>query len=253
MSKVLVNIHGAGKQLSDFYVEGLSALTAILGSGPACLPCWYADLSNIGVAVFGIDDAGLSPEALEFRAAFEQELDERRQEIEAQMPPTGVEFGLTDTASSIVDPVADVTRYLFDHAVQTAIKQRLADALEEATQDYDETILVSHSLGTVVAFDVLRESAGRYRISRFFTMGSPLRKLVRLRQRSSDVGAISDATVPVWRNLYDTTDAVADAIGPAFPGYPIQDVFVQVATAPLPSHDYWRNAQVLNMIADTLK
>lgn len=253
MSKVLVNIHGAGKQLSDFYVEGLGALTAILGDEPACLPCWYADLSNIGAPVFGVDDAGLSPEALEFRAAFEQELAERRQEIEAERPPTEVDFGLTDTAASIVDPVADVTRYLFNHDLQESIKQRLSDVLATAAQDYAETILVSHSLGTVVAFDVLRESAERYRISRFFTMGSPLRKLVRLHQRSSDLGAISGGTVPFWRNLYDTTDPVADAIGPAFPGYPIQDVFIQVATAPVPSHDYWRNEQVLNMIADTLR
>jgi hypothetical protein len=253
MSKVLVNIHGAGKQMSDFYVEALNALTAILGDEPACLPCWYADLSNIGVPVFGVDDADLSPEALEFRAAFERELGERRQEIEAQMPPTEAEFGLTDAAFLIADPVADVTRYLFDHDVQKAIKQRLSDVLEKATQDYDETILVSHSLGTVVAFDVLREGAERYQISRFFTMGSPLRKLVRLRQRSSDLGAISGTTVPFWRNLYDTTDAVADAIGPAFPDYPIQDVFIQVATAPVPSHDYWRNEQVLDMIADTLR
>ena len=80
MSKVLVNIHGAGKQMSDFYVEGLAALTGILGAEPACLPCWYADLSNIGVPVFDPEDPSLSPEARDFQAEFGQEIYQRRRE-----------------------------------------------------------------------------------------------------------------------------------------------------------------------------
>jgi len=253
MSKVLVNIHGAGKQMSDFYVEGLAALTGILGAEPACLPCWYADLSNIGMPVFGLEDPSLPPEAREFQAEFGQEINQRRREIEAELPPGEIEFGLADVGAILADVVSDVTRYVFDAAVQRPIKARLSDALERAARDYDETILVSHSLGTVVAFDVLREAADRYKIATFFTLGCPLRKLVRLGRRPADLGAINPASVPRWLNLYDTTDPVADAIGPALPGYPIEDVFIQVATAPVPSHDYWRNTQVLRMIGDTLR
>ncbi|MSP13387.1 MAG: hypothetical protein EXR62_10585 [Chloroflexi bacterium] len=253
MSKVLVNIHGAGKEMSDFYVEGLKALTAILGAAPACLPCWYANLSNIGSAVFGIEDPGAPSEATEFRNQLWQEINTSRQEIEAEADPTQVDFGLVDSAAIIADLVTDVMGYVFDSRLQADIQQLLKDILAKATADYDETILVSHSLGTVVAFDVLRQNADRYKISKFITMGSPLRKLVRLGRRSSGLGAINHSTVPLWRNLYDTTDPVANPIGPAFPGYPIEDVFIDVATAPLPSHDYWRNSQVLQMIADTLR
>jgi hypothetical protein len=263
MSRVLVNIHGAGKQMSDFYKEALTALTAILGTEPACLPCWYADLSNIGSPVRGAS----SREAIEFRQAFMEQIAEHqlRLEKEKERKPgrkkasaaTGTRGGRTRGLGTLpamaADVAMDVARYLFDAQLQQEVKQRLFDVLENATRNYDETILVSHSLGTVVALDVLHDRADRYKVSRFVTMGSPLRKLVALARRSSDLGAINVTTVPFWRNLYDTTDLVADAIGPGFPDYLIEDVFIQVADLPIPSHDYWRNRQVLNMIAGWLR
>lgn len=250
MKRVMVNVHGAGKQMSNFYAEGLKALTRLLGAEPAMRPCWYADLSNIGSAVFGVGE-DLPPEADEFRTALRQEIREQKKAVEAGQE---AEFGLIDAAAAIAaDLVADVTRYVFDPDLASAIQARLHDVLAKASVEADDIVLVSHSLGTVVAFDALHDAASRYKVSKFFTMGSPLLKLVHLRRRSSDLGQISPATVPLWRNLYDTTDPVADAIGPGFPGYPIQDVFIQVADAPVPSHDYWRNPQVLAMLAETMK
>lgn len=274
MPKVLVNIHGAGKQMSDFCEEALTALTHILGLKPAHFACWYADLSNIGAAVRGIQAWPL--EAEQVRAALMQEIAQRQQEMEreerttadarrasatipglatpgAPAAPTATTRGLVDIPLMGADVVADVVRYLFDTTLQKAVQQRLSDKLEQATKEYDEILLVSHSLGTVVAFDVLRQAAERYNVKRFVTMGSPLRKLVTVGCRSSDLGTISRKTVPSWLNLYDTTDLVADVIGPAFPGYPIEDTFIQIANLPIPSHDYWRNQEVLEIIADWLR
>lgn len=265
-SKVLVNVHGAGKQMSDFYKEALTALTRILHTEPPCLPCWYADLSNIGSPVLSLGGRAATPKAQEFQDAFLNELKVQQQQAQREQamrrtgrrrttptvtdtPGTGGALGIFDLPAFGLDAAADVTRYLFDARLRGQIQERLDDVLTDAAKKYKQTVLVSHSLGTVVAFDVLHERAKQYKISRFITMGSPLRKLVNLRQRSSDLGAINPDTVPFWRNLYDTTDAVADAIGPAFPGYAIEDVFVQVADLPIPSHDYWRNKQTLEMIA----
>ncbi len=273
MSKVLVNVHGAGKQMSDFYKEALAELTLILGSEPACLPCWYADLSNVGSAVRAYRRP--SPRENKVREALLEEICQRQRELQraplSKRSPrrTTVRAGsmsartvrpstrratrsLMDMPAMVTDVIADVVRYLFDSRLQKAIKQRLNAVLVKAAEGYDETILVSHSLGTVASFDVLRDAADRYNITRFVTMGSPLRKLATVGCHSMNLGAISRDTVPFWRNLYDTTDLVADAIGPAFPGYPIEDVFIQVADAPIPSHDYWRNRQVLEMIAGWL-
>ena len=254
MSKILVNIHGAGKQMSNFYVESLEALGKIMGSQPECLPCWYADLCNVGSPVYGLDDPSLPPDALEFRQALRHEIRERRKAIESQMQSAAdVEFGTLETMTIIADLVADVTGYLFNGELESKIRQRLRDVLAQAAQRAGETVLVSHSLGTVVAFDVLREEAQHYRVAEFITMGSPLLKLVRLGRRAPDTGKINRQTVRRWRNLYDTTDPVADAIGPAMPTTRIEDIYIQVADAPVPSHDYWRNADVLTLIAETLQ
>jgi len=253
MSKVLVNIHGGGKFMSDFYIPQVRALTNILGSQPPCLPCWYGDLSDVGPKVRDLGPEW-SPEAQAFRAAFEQELRQHlRLSTERSASTPATPRGLADIAYSAADVVNDVVRYLFDTRLQQEIQKRLIDVLERATQDYAETILVSHSLGTVISFDVLRAGANRYKIGQFITLGCPLRKLVRIGIRPSDLGAITRTTVPQWRNIYDTTDPVADAIGPAFPGYPIEDVFVDNATLPIPSHDYWGNPQVLELIAEALR
>ncbi|OGO41379.1 MAG: hypothetical protein A2Z04_07380 [Chloroflexi bacterium RBG_16_57_9] len=253
MSKAFVNIHGGGKFMSDFYISQVQALTNILGSQPTCLSCWYGDLSDVGPKVRDLGPEW-SPEAQEFRAAFEQELQQHlRQSMERPESTPATSRGLADFAYSAADVVNDVARYLFDTRLQQEIQKRLMDVLEKATQDYDETILVSHSLGTVISFDVLRAGANRYKISKFLTLGCPLRKLVRTGIRSADLGAINRTTVPFWRNVYDTTDPVADAIGPAFPGYPIEDMFVNNATLPISSHDYWGNPQVLEMIAEELQ
>ncbi|MGE5264306.1 MAG: esterase/lipase family protein [Acidobacteriota bacterium] len=166
---------------------------------------------------------------------------------------TGQARGLMDLPVAATDAASDVIRYLFDGKMQKSIRNRLAQALDQATAGDAEIILVSHSLGTVVAFDVLRELAGRYPIKRFVTMGSPLRKLATTGIHPVDLGAITTQTIPFWRNLYDNTDLVADAIGPAFPAYPIEDVFIQVADLPIPSHNYWENLQVQKMIADWLR
>ncbi len=251
MSKVLVNIHGAGKEMSNFYVEGLNALTKIMGSQPACLPCWYADLSNIGGPVSLSKAKPLSPKARKFRADFTEQIRKRRVAVQRKHPnrlPTGP----IDDALLAADVIADVTRYLFDADLQRAVRKRLIDVLNKAKQSADETILVSHSLGTVVSFDVLHDGAQNYNVTDFVTMGSPLHKLVNVGVRSSDVGAIRRKTVRRWRNIYDTTDAVADPIRPAFTSYGIKDIFVNIADDPIPSHDYWRNDKVLKMLADML-
>lgn len=52
------------------------------------------------------------------------------------------------------------------------IKQRLADALEEHKND--EILLIAHSMGSIVAFDVLSFIAPQVKVHTFITMGSPL-------------------------------------------------------------------------------
>jgi hypothetical protein len=248
MSKVLVIVHGAGKQMSDFYKKPVADLGNVLRAEPACVPCWYADLSDLGAPVFGPGD----PEADAFRTRIIEDLMKQEAEIAAQEPPVPASLSVTELATLVADLVNDVTRYLYDPALQGKMRSRLREAMDKA-KAYDETVLVSHSLGTVLAYDVLREHADAYNVSHFVTMGSPLRKVVRAGARTADVGAITEQHVPMWRNLYDPRDPVANTIGPAFPGYPVQDVYTSAGTSFIPAHDYWGRGAVVQMIAGFLK
>jgi len=89
----------------------------------------------------------------------------------------------------------------------------------------------------------------------WFTTGSPIAKLRAVRRYDDDLGAITAQTVARWYNLYDTTDWIADPLGPAFPkpGYRLHDIFVNVAFDPISSHDYFNNRETIQMFADALR
>ncbi|MGE5263907.1 MAG: hypothetical protein ACM3S0_11040, partial [Acidobacteriota bacterium] len=145
--------------------------------------------------------------------------------------------------------------YLFNDQVRTEIQSRLKTGLETAMQQFDDIVLVSHSLGTLVAFDVLHDSADIFnRVSYWVTMGCPLVKVQRLGQRG-DLGKISYLTIRRWYNIYDTTDIVANSLGPLFPSmnYFLYDIFVDVAKDPLPAHDYTTNPETLDILAAIMK
>lgn len=69
-----------------------------------------------------------------------------------------------------------------------------------------KTVVVGHSLGSVVAYDVLRNTARQLDVSLFMTVGSPL-----------GVGPIRRTMKPLrfpknvvsWYNAFDERDAVA--------------------------------------------
>ena len=151
--------------------------------------------------------------------------------------------------------ISEVFKYLANSTVLSAIQSRLKKKLDQAALEYDEIVLVSHSLGTVVAFDVLHDCADQYaKVTHWFTLGCPLVKVMRIGQRQ-DLGKINYGTVKHWFNIYDSTDIVANAIGPSFcrPGFLLHDIFVDIARQALPSHDYFTNPQTLEYIAAAMR
>lgn len=71
----------------------------------------------------------------------------------------------------------DLHRYQHHRAARDAIRARLREALRSAQETRGQIMLIAHSMGSIVAYDVLR-AAGRtlpgLRISHFVTLGSPL-------------------------------------------------------------------------------
>jgi hypothetical protein len=149
----------------------------------------------------------------------------------------------------------DSADYFFDAGARAEIQARLIEKLDEAKRQAHTIVIASHSLGTVVCFDVLKQYADRYKISVWFTTGSPLAKLRRIGKYDDDLGTLTTQNVAWWYNVYDTTDWVADPLGPAFPkpGYRLHDIFVNVGCDPVASHDYFNNRETVQMLANALR
>jgi hypothetical protein len=93
-----------------------------------------------------------------------------------------------------------VRRYLVDPVVKATIDARVADRVGDGCR-----VLIGHSLGSVVAYEYLRQHPG-HRVELLLTLGSPL-GLRMVRSRLS-VGALD---VAAWVNVRDLRDPVACA------------------------------------------
>ncbi len=257
--KVIVIIHGAGSFPEDYYKPLVAAIEQRLGRPFNYIPVYYADITNPlipGVGVLTVPPD--SPAAAQFKQDFLAEM-QRAYDAQQTAPQSGEvtasslgtqNIGTIDLVGIIVK---EVGQYLFTPSIASRIQTRLVTGLDQAAQQYDEIVFASLSLGTVVAFDVLKLFADRYKISSWFTTGCPLGKLRRLDVRPPGIGAIAPANVVRWYNLYDTHDVVASAIGPEFGDYRVHDIFVEVGNDPISAHDYFNNGQTLDMLADALR
>lgn len=101
-----------------------------------------------------------------------------------------------------------VRRYLSCPAVKAEVDARLSSAITS-----DCRVLIGHSLGSVVAFEYLRQHAD-HPIGLLLTLGSPLGlRLVRSRMPDPVDGTRlpTPANIPTWVNLRDPHDPVACA------------------------------------------
>ncbi len=201
MVRIIV-VHGRGSKPSkvcklrcvrQVLTESVRRVDARAGAWLAAHPrtiqlAYYADLLR-----------RLTGEPLESCDSFREPI--ARLYEESQRCPTWIRFrahlhGLSVNASEVMarmlTPQArrrmmarrfpDVMRYLTDHALASQIRARLQQLLVPALRRRERVILVAHSLGSVVAYDVLwklshmseyRSLRGRT-IDAWITMGSPL-------------------------------------------------------------------------------
>jgi hypothetical protein len=98
--------------------------------------------------------------------------------------------------------------------VRQELRRRLLDALAQAQARAERTVIVSHSMGTMVAYDVLRNCAQCPPVDTLFTLGSPLG----IREVEDELIAVDadDVDFPAarlgrWINVYDPLDPVCGA------------------------------------------
>ncbi len=243
MSRAIVTIHGTGRTSRQFWVPQLQSIAIHLPVAPLHNPVWWGDLIDVGGPISSLGkwtNARLHSMAWLFLGR------------PARHTPRLVS-SVADVLHRSVDGVAGVVAYFATAPRREEIRRRLSQALAAVTLQQHEIVLVSESLGSLVAFDVLRQEAERYKIAAWFTLGCPLRTLVRAGQRSTDLGAINPQTVGRWFNLYSTRDLVAAPIAPVFPAYPICDERIESARGRLQAHRYWANPRVSELIARAME
>jgi hypothetical protein len=104
--------------------------------------------------------------------------------------------------STIESFMRDVYLYTTQPGVQTDIDRIVSASLNEAP-----CVVVGHSLGSVVAYNVLRRDTRALKVRAFVTVGSPL-AIRAIRDRFKPIGFPAPATA-AWYNAYDPKDVVA--------------------------------------------
>ncbi len=285
----VVFVHGGGKWDADYWepvakaiqncIDGSSTLSAFDASG-AC----YSDVVNSPAAQVARAAAPTAPQSAllntllwnSIRAAlalttpqlflpqFANNLVRSLIPGRSDAPPVdkvwdamanaALTKSLKEMRDQITQTVADVFFYLRDDPnFVKPIRQALIDKLL-AAQQCEKIVLVSHSLGSVVAYDVLNAWVGdRPKIAYWFTLGCPLTTVLRL--RAGTPTRLSCATVEHWYNIFDSTDPVASPLCSQFskPGSAILDIFIDVGVGPLDSHNYFQDPTTIRLIADAVQ
>jgi hypothetical protein len=126
-----------------------------------------------------------------------------------------VPFG---SSASIALFTKDVYQYLTN-----AVTQEKINGVRAALNSNEPTVVVSHSLGTVVAYNLVRKEGKErnWQIPAFITVGSPL-GVKKIRQTLAPIIA---PVVGSWFNAYDERDVVAL--------YPLKSPFFDVSPLPI--------------------
>ena len=123
----------------------------------------------------------------------------------------------------------DLSKYYKDDNIQKELRKRLEKVILDNVDK--KIMLISHSMGSIIAYDVLREIGRKYPllvINHFITMGSPL-GIPQVRYKISQENALvrTPTVVAKWSNFSDKRDPVAIDISLA-DDYEANDSGVQV-------------------------
>lgn len=107
----------------------------------------------------------------------------------------------------------DLRAYYTNDDIRDTLRQRLREALARASREQRRVMLIAHSMGSVIAFDVLvamPRAPGAARVQHLVTVGSPL-GLHEVKQQARDQGFAMRVPEAVehWTNHADRRDRVA--------------------------------------------
>jgi hypothetical protein len=98
------------------------------------------------------------------------------------------------------------TRDVYVYLTYPGVRKRIDDLVARAVGD-EPCVVLAHSLGTIVAYNVLLNRGAGPSVPRFVTVGSPLG--IRAIKRHLDTPVRCPGCVKNWFNAYDDRDVVA--------------------------------------------
>jgi hypothetical protein len=245
--KAVIVIHGVGNQTSGYSQPLQVALTASAGDLHFTEVLW-SDLGSL-IREGPPDQARQEAEAellrdfaeAEQRAPAARRVGPERQALETEQA----------AARGYVGPVV---RYEFLSAGERErIQQRFRAALEWTAQHADRTYVVAHSLGSVIAFDVLHAWEGGSApgpVGVLCTLGSPLGKSVFAGRRGRPL--TKPAVVEAWVNFYSSSDPIASSLAAKYAN--VLDREVGTSDLPLSAHTaYWTHQDVVADLTTRLR
>lgn len=263
----LIMVHGIGQQ--DRKPEQLLAewkqalLTGGLGSAKleSAHPemAYYADIlqKGLGGILEGLPER--DRDKAEFIAEGMQELagglhDMLGQSLRGNAANVSFEDAFNRLVANPFEPMLYVRELLdqvYDYLTKPALRKRIDDEVMKSMRANPLTV-IGHSLGSVVAYRLLRNEALPCR--RFITLGSPL-SFKTVRQRLDGPFAFP-AGLADWHNFFDPLDLVA--LGKPFPpgnGWAKLPVHVPVDNDAALNHfvtGYLRRAPVVSALSEVL-
>lgn len=246
MSRKLILIHGRSqenKNPDDLKHEWVSSLERGLGASGLSLPIAETDIlfpyygntlaqltddpdaeNLVEVVVRGAGDKAtdaVAQRALLVELLAGQGID--RAALEAEVDPTIIKRGPLDwrwvhaglelldridgiNSAAVALVTNDVAKYLTIEGVRERLNKGVMQAFEQCGDD--EIVVVAHSLGTIVAYDLLleRADANGWRVTDLITIGSPLgMNAVQKKYRPLKYPPM----VGPWFNAFDERDVVA--------------------------------------------
>ena len=118
-----------------------------------------------------------------------------------------------------------VGRYVGDEALRGAVLRHVLAQLPSGAHDL---VLIGHSLGSLIAIDLLDHLPDRFRVRRFLTLGSPAGSPVLHRNGNRMARRFPYSRVDDWTNVLDVRDVVTGGRGLASIFAAAQDVVVDI-------------------------
>ncbi len=107
-------------------------------------------------------------------------------------------------------PLLDQARRYRSPDVKAAVQRRVLDSLEHLP-DRAQVVILGHSLGSVVAADILKKLPAHLHVAALVTIGSPLGSISSFRNHDLDDFPLD--RISAWVNVFDPRDPVTGARG----------------------------------------